>query len=99
MKSRKKPAKKQPTEEEIDNIVESQADDDSAWGKPIYVRRANAGSIALPAELGARAAFLAKVHREKNVKDWVTRVIRERVELEEVAFNQAKREISLRNGA
>lgn len=99
MKSRKKPLKKQLTEEEIDEIVESQADDDSAWGKPIQVRRTNGGSIALPAELAARAAFLAKVHREKNVKDWVTRVIRERVELEEGAFNQAKREISLRNGA
>lgn len=98
MKSRKKPLKKQLTEEEIDKIVESQADDDSAWGKPIQVRRANPGSIALPAELAARAAFLAKGYREKNVKDWVTRVIRERVELEEGAFNQAKREISLRNG-
>jgi hypothetical protein len=99
MKSRKKPLKKQLTEEEIDEIVESQADDDSAWGKPIQVRRTSTGSIALPAELAARAAFLAKVHREKNVKDWVTRVIRERVELEEVAFNQAKRELSLRNSA
>jgi hypothetical protein len=98
MKSRKKPLKKQLTEEEIDEIVESQADYYSAWGKPIQVRRANTGSIALPAELAARAAFLAKVHREKNVKDWVTRVIRERVELEEVAFSEAKREISLRNG-
>lgn len=67
MKSRKKPLKKQLPEEEIDEIVESQADDDSAWGKPIQVRRANTGAIALPAELAARAAFLARVHREKNV--------------------------------
>jgi hypothetical protein len=54
MKSRKKPAKKQLTEEEIDDIVESQADDDSAWGKPIQVRRARLESLALPAELVAR---------------------------------------------
>jgi hypothetical protein len=98
MKSRKKPATKQSTEEEIDEFVESQADEDSAWGKPIQVRRTNTASISLPAELAARAAFLAKLHREKDVKDWLTKVIRERVELEEVAFNQAKREISLRNG-
>jgi len=98
MKSKKKPTKKQPTEEEIDKIVESQANDHSAWGKPIEVRRAKPESLALPAELAARAAFLAKLHREKNVKDWLTRVIRERVELEEVAFSEAKREISLRNG-
>jgi len=98
MKSRKKPNTKRLTEEEIDEIVESQADDDSAWGKPIQVRRTNIRSIALPAELAARAAFVAKVHREKPVKDWVTRVIRERVDLEEVAFSEAKREISLRHG-
>lgn len=98
MKSKKKPTKRQLTEKEIDEIVESQADDDSAWGKPIQVRRGNSNSLALPAELAARAAFLAKLHREKDVKDWLTKVIRERVELEELAFNQAKREITLRNG-
>lgn len=61
MKSRKKPAKKQLTEEEIDKIVESQADDDSAWGKPIQVRGARLESLAPPNELAARAVFLAKL--------------------------------------
>jgi hypothetical protein len=90
--------KKQLTEQEIDNIVESQADDDSAWEKPIQVRRARPTSLSIPAELAARAAFLARMHREENVEDWLTKVIKERVELEEVAFNEAKREMSLRNG-
>jgi hypothetical protein len=99
MKSRREPAKKQLTDEQIDEIVESQADDDSAWEKPIQVLRAKPGSVSLPPELAARVAFLAKLHREKNVADWVTRVIKERVELEEVAFTEAKREMSLRNGA
>jgi uncharacterized DUF497 family protein len=98
MNSRKKQTKRQLSEKEVDKIVESQADDDSAWGKPIGVRRSSSESLALPAELATRAAFIAKLHREKNVKDWLTRVIRERVELEEVAFSEAKREISLRNG-
>ncbi len=98
MKSRRKPAKKQLTDEQIDDIVESQGDDDSAWEKPIQVRRAKPGSVSLPPELAARVAFLAKLHREKNVGDWLTRVIKERVELEEVAFTEAKREMSLRNG-
>ena len=62
MKSIKKPTRKQPTEEEIDRLVEMQADDDSAWGKPIEVRRAKPASLALPAELAARAAFLAQMH-------------------------------------
>ena len=98
MKPTKKQTRKQLSEKEIDSIVESQADDDSAWGKPIQVRRARASSLSIPAELAARAAFLAKLHREKNVEDWLTKVIKERVELEEVAFNEAKREMSLRNG-
>jgi hypothetical protein len=99
MKSTKKQTKKPLTEQEIDRIVESQADDDSAWDRPIKVRRAKPASLSIPAELAARAAFLAKLHREKNVEDWLTKVIKERVEIEEVAFNEAKREMSLRNGA
>ena len=93
-----KSTKKQLTEQEIDNIVESQAEDDSAWGKPIQVRKARSASLSIPAELAARATFLAKLHREKNVEDWLTKVIKERVELEEVAYNEAKREMSLRKG-
>jgi hypothetical protein len=98
MKPTKKQTRKQHSEEEKDNIVESQADDDSAWENPIQVRRARPASVSISAELAARATFLAKLHREKNVEDWLTRVIKERVELEEVAFNEAKREMSLRNG-
>lgn len=97
MNSRGKSRRKQLSEEEIDRIVESQAKDDSAWEKPIQVRKARAASLSLPAELAARAAFLTKLHREKNVEDWLRRIIKERVELEEVAFIEAKREISRRN--
>ncbi|HEX5733956.1 MAG TPA: hypothetical protein VF131_14070 [Blastocatellia bacterium] len=98
MKSTKKQTKKQLTEQEIDNIVELQAEDDSAWERPVEARRARPAALSIPAELAARAAFLAKLHREKNVEEWLTKVIKERVELEEVAFNEAKREMSQRNG-
>lgn len=98
MNSRSKSRKKQLAEEVVDKTVESQAEDDSAWEKPIQVRKARNASLSLPAELAARAAFLTKLHREKNVEDWLRRIIKERVELEELAFVEAKREISLRNG-
>ena len=98
MKPTKKRTKKALSDEEIDNIVESQAEDNSAWGKPTRVRRSRPTSLSIPAELAARAAFLAKLHRERNLQEWLARVIKERVELEEVAFNEAKREVSLRNG-
>jgi len=98
MNSKKKFRRKQLSEPEIDQIVESQAEDDAAWQKPIKVRRAKLTSLSLPADLAARAAFLARLHREKNVDEWLARIIKERLELEEVAFGKAKREMSLRNG-
>lgn len=97
MKSTKE-IRTKPTEEKIDAIIESQADDESAWEEPVDVRRAKRASLSLPAQLAARAEFFAKLHREKKTEDWLAKVIEERVELEEVAFNQVKREISLRNG-
>ncbi|MGH9762056.1 MAG: hypothetical protein ACREDR_06950 [Blastocatellia bacterium] len=44
-----------------------------------------------------RVDSFIELHRENNVEDWLTKVTKERVELEEVAYNEAKREISLRN--
>ena len=86
-------------EEQADAIVESQADDDSAWEKPMKVRKPKLATLSIPARLAARAEFVARLHREHKTEDWLTRVIQERVELEEVAFNHVKRELSLRNGS
>ncbi|MSP37945.1 MAG: hypothetical protein EXR70_05590 [Deltaproteobacteria bacterium] len=99
MKLKKKTTRKQHSDNESDKIVEAQAGDDSAWGQPKNIRRAKPSALALPAKLAARAAFLARLHREKNVGNWLARIIEERVELEEVAFSEAKRAMSLRNGA
>lgn len=84
------------TEDEIDQIVEDHADDDSAWEKPIHVRRDKASSVSIPAELAARAAFLARLHHTQSVEEWLTRVIQERVELEEAAFARAKHDLAAR---
>jgi len=98
MSTKKKQSRKRVSEEEIDALVEAQAADDSAWGKPIQVRKSKAAFVSIPAELAARVAFLAQLHRERNAEDWLTRIIKERVELEEVAFLEAKREMFARNG-
>ncbi len=87
-------SKSKLTEEEIDNIVIAQANDDSAWEKPVHVRRKKTASFSIPAELAARAAFLARLHREPSIEEWLTYIIQERVELEEAAFVGAKREIA-----
>ena len=99
MKSKKRSMRKQLSQVGIDKLVEFQAEEDTAWEKPINVRRTKSAALSLPAELAARAAFLARLHREKNVGEWLARIIKERVELEEVAFSEAKRAMSHRNGA
>ncbi len=48
----------------------------------------------MPGDLAARAAFLAHLHREANLESWVERILRERVELEEYAFSEAKKNLN-----
>jgi hypothetical protein len=86
------------TQEEIDERVIGQAEDASAWELLVHVSRKQA-AIGLPGSLAQRAAFLARLHRERNLQSWVERVIRERVELEERAFTQARRELGSKPGA
>ena len=85
-------------EKEIDQIVISLADDDSTWEKPISVQRSKPTSVTLPANLAARAAFLARLHRKNNVEEWLTHIIQERVELEEAAFVGARQDMASKEG-
>jgi hypothetical protein len=94
MTTRKKKKTTTRDQEAIDRFVISEADDDSAWEAPIGVRQSKRASLSIPGELAARAAFLAKLHREAGVDNWVERVVRERVELEELAFAEAKKRLA-----
>ncbi len=85
------------SEREIDQIVVAQADDDAAWEKPIRVRRSFATPLTLPADLIARAAFIAQLHRMSSPDEWLVRVVRERVELEEAAFLGIKQELAAKS--
>lgn len=87
------------SEQEIDGIVEAQADDDSAWEKPIRVRKKKMGSLAVPSQLATRAAFFARLHRESSVDDWLKRIIQERIAFEEAAFAELKRELALKRNS
>ncbi len=86
--------KKALSDAEIDKLVEAQAADDSAWDEPIQVSAKPPASLSLPAELAARAAFVAHLHREPDTKDWLRRIIAERIELEESAFIGFKKELA-----
>jgi len=95
MKKRRKTASQaKPTQEQVDQLVTAEADDDSAWQKTIVVRRPKSTSLSIPAELAARAAFLARLHRESGLDKWVERIVRERVEIEESAFTAAKKTLA-----
>ena len=93
MTKRKKqsPAKPRLRQDQIDELVTAQADRESAWGKVVSVRRQKSTSLSIPADLAARAAFLAKLHHESHVDKWLERIVRERIEIEESAFTAAKK--------
>ena len=84
------------TEREIDDIVVAQADDDAAWGRPVRAGKAKPANVPLPAPLATRAVFFARLHREKSMDAWVERIIRDRLDLEEAAFADLKRELAAR---
>jgi len=87
--------KRKPTREQIDRFVTTQAGKDSAWDKAIVVRKPKSKSLSISTELAARAAFLAKLHKEKHVDKWIEQILRERVEIEESAFAAAKKTVAL----
>jgi len=87
-----------PSEEEIDELVAKEAGDDSAWEAPIKVEPSLPASFSIPADLAARAAFVARLHHVAGLEEWLTRIIRERVELEESAFAEVKRDLAARSG-
>lgn len=84
------------TEDEIDRIVIDEADKRSAWEKPVHVKRPKGCSLTIPSDLAARASFLARLPGSSGLDEWVTHVLRERVELEEGAFSEARRDLSAR---
>ncbi len=87
-------ARKELSESEIDDLVAAQAEDRSAWSKPVHAPRTKPASLSIPADLAARAAFLARLHREKSLARYIARIVRERIELEELAFVEAKRQFA-----
>lgn len=83
------------SEKEIDNLVTAEADDDSAWEKPVRVHRAKGEAVSIPADVASRAAFFARLHREPSLEHWIKKVIAERIDIEEAAFAATKRDLAV----
>ena len=77
------------SEEDIDQQVEAQVSDDSAWEAPVYVHQ-EAMSVAIPGDLAAKATVLARLHQAEDVEAWIVGLIQARIELEEAAFFASK---------
>ena len=84
---------KNVSEEEIDRLVIAQAGNEAEWGKPVHVHKSGTSAVSLPAELAARAAFFARLHREASLQEWIERIIEERINIEEAVFAEAKRDL------
>ena len=92
-----KAKRKVMSEEEIDRSVIAQANKETAWEKPVKIRRKEATSVLIPAALAAQAAFFARLHREANLNNWLKRIIQERLDIEEAAFAGSKKDLVANN--
>jgi hypothetical protein len=99
MSSKKRRQREPLTQAEIDEQVIAEAGREEAWEAPIRVRPTAPTAFHLPSDLAARAAFLSRIHHRRGLEDWLMHVIRERVEIEETAYADAKRELSAKTGA
>ncbi len=84
------------TEKQIDQIVVSEANDDSAWETPIVVEIDDPLSMTLPPDLAAKAAFFAQLHNMATAEEWLKSIIQERIQFEESAFSGLKRVLEKR---
>lgn len=92
-------AKSEPqfSEEQIDEIVVTQVEDNTAWEDPVLVSRDIPTAMSLPPELVTRAAFLARLHKVASVEEWLRTIIQERIDFEEAAFAGLKQSLTARS--
>jgi hypothetical protein len=83
------------TEHEIDELVVAQGNDDSAWDKPVKVRRSKSEAVSIPAEVASRAAFFARLHREPSLEHWIKKIVAERIDIEEAVYAALKRDLDV----
>ena len=57
------------SEEEIDQLVITHVEDDSAWERPIRVRKSKSSDVTLPSELASRAALSARLRHQTGVHE------------------------------
>ena len=82
----RKPTSERLSEADVDDLVVAQADNDSSWDETVRAKPLKWRTVRVPEELAARAGFLATLRNEARIDDWIRRIIRERIELEEATL-------------
>lgn len=81
---------KKLTNEQIDEMVTRESDDLSKWEEPIEVNAPQAISLRLSAELIQKIKFLATIHKTDNYQNWLEKIIKERIQLEDELLDSIK---------
>ncbi len=81
------------SESEIDDMVVAQSKHNAAWSKPVQIKRVSDASVLHPQDVALRAEFFSRLHRSKNLHEWLTRIIQDRLDMEEAAYHELKRDL------
>lgn len=81
---------KKLTNEQIDEIVTKESDDLSKWEEPIEVKAPQAVLLRLSPELIQKIKFLATIHKTDNYQNWLEKIIKERIQLEDELLDSIK---------
>jgi len=85
---------KKLTNEQIDEIVTKESDDLSKWEEPIEVKAPQAVLLRLSPELIQKIKFLATIHKTDNYQNWLEKIIKERIQLEDELLDSIKEDFT-----
>ena len=85
---------KKLTNEQIDEIVTIESDDLSKWEEPIEVKAPQAVLLRLSPELIQKIKFLATIHKTDNYQNWLEKIIKERIQLEDELLDSIKEDFT-----
>jgi len=85
---------KKLTNEQIDEIVTKESDDLSKWEEPIEVKAPQAILLRLSPELIQKIKFLATIHKTDNYQNWLEKIIKERIQLEDELLDSIKEDFT-----
>lgn len=79
------------TEREIDRILTQEADELAKVGEP-KLRRRQAMTLTLTLSWVEKAKLLAMVHNFSDYRDWITHIVKERLELEDKLYQKNQKD-------